>query len=243
MNRVLEARGIAKRYGDLEVLRDVSFALNERESVALLGPSGCGKTTLLRILLGLEAPDNGTTGSPLDHAGYLPQEGLLFPWKTVMQNAELPQQIRGASRPSRRHAVREMLPEFELEAFAKAYPYQLSGGMRQRAALLRAVMTGSPVLLLDEPFGALDTLTRHRMQDWLAGLLARLERAMLFVTHDLDEAVALSRRVVLLSERPGRVCGEVPINLTPAERRRRAGRPFVERRDQLLAHILEGSDG
>ena len=243
MNSVLEARGIAKTYDDLEVLRNITFALDERESVALLGPSGCGKTTLLRILLGLESPDEGGTSGPLDHAGYLPQAGLLFPWKTVMQNAELPQQIRGASRQSRRAAVREMLPNFELEAFAEAYPHELSGGMRQRAALLRAVMTGSPVLLLDEPFGALDTLTRHRMQDWLAVLLTRLERAMLFVTHDLDEAVALASRIVLLSERPGRVCGELPIDLSPEERRQRAGRPFVEKRDQLLARILEGTDG
>ena len=191
------------------------------------------------MLLGLETADRGTVRGSLDRAGYLPQDGLLFPWMTVVRNAELPQQIRSVSRRSRRAAVRDMLDDFGLAEFGNAYPHELSGGMRQRAALLRAVMTGCSVLILDEPFGALDTLTRHRMQDWLANLLTHLERTLLFVTHDLDEALALAGRVVVLSERPGRVRGDLRVSLRRDERRARMGSPFVAARSRLLAIISE----
>jgi len=234
---VLEATGISKSYADLEVLRNVSLSLDERERVALLGPSGCGKTTLLRILLGLEAADRGTLRGSLDRAGYLPQDGLLFPWMTVIRNAELPQEIRSVPRRIRRAAVRDMLDDFGLAGFGNAYPHELSGGMRQRAALLRAVMTGCSVLVLDEPFGALDTQTRHRMQDWLANLLTHLERTLLFVTHDLDEALALAGRIVVLSERPGRVRGALHVALRSDERKVRMGKPFIAARSRLLAII------
>jgi len=237
---VLEAGNLVKSYGSLEVLRNISLTLDEREIVALLGPSGCGKTTLLRILLGLESPDGGTIHGSLDRAGYLPQDGLLFPWKTVIGNVELPQQVRGVSRRARRQVARQWLPDFGLETFEHTYPHELSGGMRQRAALLRAVLTGCPVLVLDEPFGALDTMTRHRMQDWLAGLLDRLGRTLLFVTHDIDEAVALAQRIVLLSPRPGTVHGQLSIGLPTAERLDRLGSAFIDARDQLLA-ITKGN--
>jgi ABC-type nitrate/sulfonate/bicarbonate transport system ATPase subunit len=238
---LLEIRGVSKRFGDLEVLHDVTFNLGERETVALLGPSGCGKTTLLRILLRLETGDGGDITGTLDRAGYLPQGGLLFPWKTVIENAELPPQIRGVDRAERRATVAEHLPAFGLTGFEAAYPHELSGGMRQRVALLRALMTGCPILILDEPFGALDVLTRHRMQDWLAELLERLDRTMLFVTHDLEEAVALAERVVVLTDRPAVVLGEHSVPLGASERTDRLGGPFLAARDALLALIHEGS--
>jgi len=239
---LLAIGGVRKRFGDLEVLRDVTFTLRERETVALLGPSGCGKTTLLRILLGLETADAGEIIGMLDRAGYLPQGGLLFPWKTVIENAELPLRIRGVGRAKRRAAVADYLQVFGLKGFEAAYPHELSGGMQQRAALLRALMTGCPVLVLDEPFGALDVLTRHRMQDWLAQLLLRLDRTMLFVTHDLEEAVALAERVVLLTDRPAVVLGERRIPLGASERLDRLGRPFLAARDGLLA-LIHGRRG
>ncbi len=240
MTAVLTARNVTKRYGDLDVLCGVSLRLEERETVALLGPSGCGKTTLLRILLGLEPADGGEIVGRLDRAGYLPQGGLLFPWKTVLENAELPLQIRGVERAERRAAVAEQLPAFGLTGFEASYPHELSGGMQQRVALLRALLTGCPILVLDEPFGALDVLTRHRMQDWLAELLGRLERTMLFVTHDLEEAVALAERVVLLTDRPAGVLGERTIRLEPSERTDRFGNAFVAARDGLLSLIHQG---
>jgi len=236
---LLAVHGIRKRFGDLEVLRDVSLRLCDRESVALLGPSGCGKTTLLRILLGLEPADEGEIAGALDRAGYLPQGGLLLPWKRAAENAELPLQIRGVDRAERRTAVAEQLLAFGLVGFENAYPHELSGGMRQRVALLRAVLTGCPVLVLDEPFGALDVLTRHRMQNWLAELLERLDRTMLFVTHDLEEAVALAERVVVLTDRPATVLGERRVALEA--RAERLGATFLAARDGLLELIREGS--
>jgi ABC-type nitrate/sulfonate/bicarbonate transport system ATPase subunit len=229
---VISARRLTKRFGDLAVLADVSLAIARRDVVGLLGPSGCGKTTLLRILLGLETYDSGELSTPLHRAGYLPQDALLLPWKTVLGNAELPLQLQG---------VPEALPDFGLEAFADLYPHEMSGGMKQRAALLRAVLTGSEVLVLDEPFGALDTLTRHRLQDWLADLTERLDRTVLFVTHDLEEAVVLSHRVIALSARPALVLGEEPVDLSLAARRERLGREFLAARDRLLA-LLETAE-
>jgi len=238
---LLAVRGIRKRFGDLEVLRDVSLRLGDREAVALLGPSGCGKTTLLRILLGLEPADEGEITGALDRAGYLPQGGLLLPWKTVTENAELPLQIRGVDRAERRAAVAEQLPAFGLVGFENAFSHELSGGMQQRVALLRALLTGCPVLVLDEPFGALDVLTRHRMQDWLAELLERLDRTMLFVTHDIEEAVALAKRVVVLTDRPATVLGERRVALAARDRAARLGETFLATRDGLLQLIREGS--
>jgi ABC-type nitrate/sulfonate/bicarbonate transport system ATPase subunit len=238
---VISARRLTKRFGDLAVLADVSLAIARRDVVGLLGPSGCGKTTLLRILLGLETYDSGELSTPLHRAGYLPQDALLLPWKTVLGNAELPLQLQGVPAAERRRRVREALPDFGLEEFADLYPHEMSGGMKQRAALLRAVLTGSEVLVLDEPFGALDTLTRHRLQDWLADLTERLDRTVLFVTHDLEEAVVLSHRVIALSARPALVLGEEPVDLSLAARRERLGREFLAARDRLLA-LLETAE-
>jgi putative hydroxymethylpyrimidine transport system ATP-binding protein len=231
---------LRKSFGDLLVLDGVSFRIDEGEAVGILGPSGCGKTTLLRILLGLEVPDAGTVASNLERAGYLPQDVLLFPWKTVMENAELPLELQGVRRDVRRARVREELPRFGLAEFADAYPHEISGGMRQRLALLRAALTGSRALVLDEPFGALDTLTRHRLQDWLSSLLEDLDRTLLFVTHDLDEAVTLARRVLVLSRRPAHVVGETAVPLDRQERSDRLGRAAVAARDRVFSLLEEG---
>lgn len=236
----LSACHIEKSFGDVHVLRDVSLTADDGEIVGILGPSGCGKTTLLRILLGLETADAGVVTGPLEQAGYLPQEGLLLPWKTVLGNAELPLALQRMRSRERRDRVRQLLSDFGLEDFERSYPHEISGGMRQRAALLRAVLTGSPVLVLDEPFGALDTVTRHRLQDWLADLARHLRRTVLFVTHDLDEAVVLSERVVILSQRPASVLGGEHVALNLAQRRDRLGTPFLASRDRLLARLQAG---
>jgi len=239
---LLEVDRLSKSYGDLPVLRDVAFHVDEGESLAILGPSGCGKSTLLRILLGLEGYDAGEVRGPVDRAGYLPQDALLFPWKTVVQNAELPLQIRGVDRKRRREEVASRLPSFGLAGFEDAYPHELSGGMRQRAGLLRAVVSGAAVLVLDEPFGALDTLTRHRLQDWLSGLMSELHRTMLFVTHDLEEAVVLADRVLVLSGRPAGVIGERGISLSREERSDRLSPLFYREKDGLLSMIRKGDE-
>ncbi len=240
MSVVVAVDHLAKRFDDLAVLRDVTLAVEQGEVVGLLGPSGCGKTTLLRILLGLESYDAGQVSAAPGRAGYLPQDGLLLPWKSILGNAELSLQLQRMPAAARRDRVRDLLPEFGLDGFERSYPHEISGGMRQRAALLRAVLTGSPTLVLDEPFGALDTLTRHRLQDWLADLARRLRRTILFVTHDLEEAVVLSERVVVLSPRPAVTLGDEEIGLSLDQRSDRLGRAFLAVRDRLLARLEKG---
>jgi len=234
----LKVTGLAKRFGDLEVLRDINFALGEAESIAILGPSGCGKTTLLRILLGLEAADAGSFSPTLDRAGYLPQGSLLFPWKRVIENIELPMQLQGLAREERRSRIRSHLPIFGLEGFESSYPFELSGGMRQRVALLRAVMAGARTLILDEPFGALDTVTRRRLQDWLAGVIEQLACSVIFVTHDLEEAVVLSHRVLVLSDRPASILGHLKSELSSQDRVDRMSSKFLHARNALVDLIV-----
>ena len=241
MHPVLEVNGLTKRFGDLEVLRDVTFSLDERECLAILGPSGCGKTTLLRILLGLEAAERGSFSPPLDRAGYLPQGSLLLPWKRVIENIELPMQLQGVDRDERRTAIRSQLATFGLEGFESAYPFELSGGMKQRVSLLRALMAGAHILILDEPFGALDTVTRHRLQDWLAGTLAQLSCAMIFVTHDLEEAIVLADRILALSERPASILGQLEPNLPAISRTQRLSPEFLDARGRLVELVVAGS--
>jgi putative hydroxymethylpyrimidine transport system ATP-binding protein len=236
----LEVRGLCKSFGDLEVLRDIDLAVDASESVAILGPSGCGKTTLLRILLGLESPDAGAVSRVVDRAGYLPQGSLLFPWKRVLENIELPLQVRGIGKDERRGRIRSHIECFGLEGFERAFPHQLSGGMQQRVALLRAVVAGAPLLLLDEPFGALDTVTRHRLQDWLARIREQLGGSLIFVTHDLDEAIILARRVLVLSNRPATVLGQIAPELGPQVPPDRLSRAFLDARESLVQLIVRG---
>ena len=240
MQTVLEVSGLTKRFGDLEVLHDVGFALGETECLAILGPSGCGKTTILRILLGLESADAGSFSRPLDRAGYLPQGSLLFPWKRVIENIELPMQLQGMAREERRAQIQSHLSIFGLEGFESAYPFELSGGMQQRVALLRAVMAGAQTLILDEPFGALDTVTRHRLQDWLAGTLEQLACSMIFVTHDLEEAIVLAHRILVLSERPASILGQQTPSLSPTSRISRLSSEFLDARQRLIELIVSG---
>lgn len=198
----------------LPVLQDVSFALERNEFVALIGPSGSGKTTLLDIIAGLIDPDVGAVlldGAPttaaqrLGASAYMHQRDLLLPWRTAVDNAALGLEIQGVGRPRARDAARGRFPHFGLGGFEDRYPAQLSGGMRQRVAFLRTMLTGQSLLLLDEPFGALDAMTRAISQRWLQTLLAENPRTVLLVTHDVEEAIFLSDRILVLSERPGTV--------------------------------------
>jgi len=208
------------------------------ESLAILGPSGCGKTTLLRILLGLEIADGGSISNPLDRAGYLPQGSLLFPWKRVIENIELPLKLRGVPKATRRTQIQSLLMTFGLDGFESAYPFELSGGMQQRVALLRAVSAGATTLILDEPFGALDTVTRHHLQNWLVETMDHLACSMIFVTHDLEEAIVLSHRTLVLSERPASVVGQITSELTSTERVDRMCPKFLGARNALVDLIV-----
>jgi ABC-type nitrate/sulfonate/bicarbonate transport system ATPase subunit len=222
----------ATRGGEaVTALQDVSLRAQPGEFVAVVGPSGCGKSTLLELVCGLQAPDTGTvTAAP---ATLMPQHDLLLPWAGALDNAALPLRLGGASRAAARDAARPLLTELGLDGFEHTRPDALSGGMRQRVAVVRTLLAGRPVLCLDEPFGALDALTRDDARAWLQEALDRIPRTVLLVTHDIEEAVVLADRVIVLSPRPGRVIADVPIDLP---RPRRATEPgVVALRSQLLA--------
>lgn len=233
---VVEVHGLNKAYSlgkpPLPVIENVSFTVAQGEFVSVVGPSGCGKSTLLNIIAGLEAPDSGTVtvaGSPqrLGNAAYMPQGDALLPWRTALDNAILGLEVQGAQRDVARSRARELFAIAGLTGFERSLPAALSGGMRQRVAFLRTVLTRGAVMLLDEPFGALDTLTRSEMQTWLLDMWdrlrgpdltrsdktplryrpteVRLSSAAILVTHDVEEALLLSDRVLVLSRRPGRL--------------------------------------
>jgi ABC-type nitrate/sulfonate/bicarbonate transport system ATPase subunit len=200
-------------------LDDVSLTVADGGFVAVVGPSGCGKSTLLRMLAGLIHPTSGSVrvgdvdvaGRP-GHVAFHPQRDALLPWKRAIDNATLGAEVAGVDRSVARAQAAELMERFGLAGFERAWPQQLSGGMRQRVALLRTFLVPRPVLLLDEPFGALDAFTRRDLQQWLAEVWAQDRRTTLLVTHDIDEALLLADTVVVLSGRPGRVVAEVAVD-------------------------------
>ena len=223
-------------------LRDISMHVLPQEFVTVIGPSGSGKSTLFNLITGLLEPQEGEIridGTPVaDRTGYvayMPQRDLLLPWRTVLDNVILPLEIQGADLDDARERARELMPRFGLEGFDDYYPQVLSGGMRQRAAFLRTVMSGRETLLLDEPFGALDALTRRQLQDWLLDLQRSLRRTILFITHDVEEAVYLADRVVVLSARPGEVVKTMTVDLPRPRHQHMIGEPtFGARVTELL---------
>ncbi|SMB81641.1 putative hydroxymethylpyrimidine transport system ATP-binding protein [Desulfonispora thiosulfatigenes DSM 11270] len=192
------------------VFENISFKVEKSEFIALVGPSGCGKTTLLHILGGLLEPTKGQVllnGSNTDRMGkisLMPQEDLLLPWRTILENGVLPLEIKGIKKEEARNRVKELIKEFGLEGYENAYPHHLSGGMRQRVAFLRNILTGNKVILFDEPFSALDALTRFKMQKWLLKMWQKFKPTIIFITHDVEEAIFLSQRIFLLGKIPNR---------------------------------------
>jgi NitT/TauT family transport system ATP-binding protein len=204
-----------------------------REVVAVVGPSGCGKTTLLELICGLQQPDSGRIQA--DPAALMPQRDLLLPWLSALDNAGLAVRARGASREEARRAAAPWLERFGLQSFEHTRPAELSGGMRQRVSFLRTLLAGKPVLALDEPFAALDAITRQEMQAWLGHVLDSEPRTVILVTHDVEEAVILGDRVVVMSSRPGRAVQEIDVPL--ARPRRRTDPAVVELREQALSAL------
>ena len=246
----LELRGLTKafwgRWGHLPTLAQVDMRVRAGEFVSIVGPSGCGKSTLFNILSGLEPADAGqvlldgqeVTGQ-VGLFGYMPQRDLLLPWRSVLDNVILGAEVDGRDRRAARQEARELLPLFGLEEFAANYPATLSGGMRQRAALLRTFLCHRQVLLLDEPFGALDALTRAGMQEWLLAVWERLGQTILFITHDVEEAAFLSDRVYVLTARPARVCLDLPVALSRPRGRAMAASPaFMALKRKLLESLV-----
>lgn len=216
---LLRAEGISKRFGENRVLENVDFTLKKGELVCLLGISGAGKTTLFNILSGLMTPDSGKvllcdrdiTGLP-GEISYMLQKDLLLPYRTVVDNVALPLIIKGEKKKDAREKAASYFAKFGLAGTEKLYPHKLSGGMRQRAALLRTYLASDGVALLDEPFSALDTITKSAMHEWYLDIMHEIDLTTLFITHDMDEAVKLSDRICILGGKPGHILCEIPIS-------------------------------
>jgi ABC-type nitrate/sulfonate/bicarbonate transport system ATPase subunit len=222
---------------EVRALADVSLHAAGGELLAVVGPSGCGKSTLLELICGLQSPDGGSIACP--PAVLMPQRDLLLPWLSALDNAGLALRIAGLSRAQARARAGALFAELGLDGFQRARPSELSGGMRQRVAFLRTLLAGKPLLCLDEPFGALDAITRGEMQAWLAGALAREPRTVVLVTHDVEEAILLADRVAVLSPRPGRVTAQLEVEIERP--RARTDAEVVALRERALSALAMGA--
>lgn len=239
---------VRRTFGEVVALDGVTFEVRRHSRVGIVGPSGGGKSTLLRLTAGLLEPDAGFLSvegaadaeGRLAHCAMMPQRDLLLPWRTALDNAIIAMQNRGVSRDEARQKARPYFERFGLAEFEDVRPAQLSGGMRQRVSFLRTILADKDVLLLDEPFGALDSITRAQLQEWLLGALSDVPRTVLLVTHDVEEALVLSETVVVMSARPGRVIKIIETNLetTGGSRREIVTSPsFVALKEQALEAI------
>ncbi len=235
----VHAEGLRAEYRDrrgqaVVALDELTLTVARGSVQAVVGPSGCGKTTLLELICGLRPPARGRITS--DPAALMPQRDLLLPWLSAIDNAGLALRVAGRSRAQARATAGPLFAELGLDGFEQARPSELSGGMRQRVAFLRTLLAGKPVLCLDEPFGALDAITRQEVQGWLADALAKEPRTVVFVTHDVEEAIVLADRVCILSPRPGRVLAELEVDLPRP--RSRTDSAVVALRERALAALV-----
>lgn len=243
----LQVYEVSKSFGEEKIIRDISLELQEGEIVSLLGVSGGGKTTLFNIIAGLSVPDKGNvfldgeeiTGKP-GRVSYMLQKDLLLPYRTIVDNVALPLIIRGMSKKEAREKAGSFFEEFGLAGTEKKYPSQLSGGMKQRAALLRTYLFSEKVALLDEPFSALDMLTKSTVHEWYLDVMEKIRLSTLFITHDIDEAILLSDRIYLLTGRPGAITKEIIIK-EPKPRRKdfNLSEEFLAYKKEIMAHLEE----
>ena len=213
---VLQVAGVTREYNHKNIIEDIHIHLHQGEFVSILGPSGCGKSTLFNVIAGLLTPEAGQVFvNDLDVTGktgvvsYMYQRDLLLPWRNVIDNGILPLEIRGISKKEAREKVKAMLPVFQLQDDGEKYPVQLSGGMKQRVSLLRTTMFSQEIMLLDEPFGGLDAITRLKMQEYLLEILKKIQGSVLFITHDIDEAIFLSDRIYIINGAPAHIVEEI----------------------------------
>jgi len=244
---ILQVNGVSKSFEQEKIIQNISLELHEGEIVSLLGVSGGGKTTLFNIIAGLSKPDEGTvmlegadiTGKP-GNISYMLQKDLLLPYRTIVDNVALPLVIRGEKKAAAREKAAEYFEEFGLQGTEKKYPSQLSGGMKQRAALLRTYLFSEKVALLDEPFSALDMLTKGAVHEWYLDVMEKIRLSTLFITHDIDEAILLSDRIYLLTGKPGTITKEIIIR-EPKPRRKdfNLSEEFLAYKREIIGH-LEG---
>ena len=234
INKSFDGRG-----KNLSVLEDINLTINDGELVCLLGPSGCGKTTLLRLIAGLDNPTSGevvangeVVEKPSGDRAVIFQQYSLFPWLTVLQNVTFGLEMSGGSKEENIQAAERYLQSVGLLDFKDSYPHELSGGMKQRVAIIRSLLNHSPILLMDEPFSALDMQNRHKLQEQLIGVWQRFENTIVFVTHDVDEAVFLADKIVLLDKNPGKIVEVINVGLERP--RKRESQEFLEIQESIV---------
>lgn len=241
---MLEFRNVTKKFNGFIALENISFRVNDKGFICILGPSGCGKTTLLRLAAGLDQPTSGDIildgkkiEGPGPDRGVVFQEYALFPWRNVRRNIEFGLEIKGMSGGERKAIVDKYLEIVELAKFADAYPHELSGGMKQRVAIARALANEPKILLMDEPFGALDAQTRNQLQEELLAIWEKEHETILFITHNVDEAVFLAEKIVVLTASPGRIKEIIDVKIPRP--RKRTDFEVNRLRDRILSSLAE----
>ena len=237
INKSFDGRG-----KNLSVLEDINLTIDDGEFVCLLGPSGCGKTTLLRLIAGLDNPTSGeivangeVVENPSGDRAVIFQQYSLFPWLTVLQNVTFGLEMSGGSKEENVKAAERYLKSVGLLEFKDSYPHELSGGMKQRVAIIRSLLNHSPILLMDEPFSALDMQNRHKLQEQLIGVWKRFENTIVFVTHDVDEAVYLADKIVLLDKNPGKIAEIISVDLERP--RKRDSQEFLAIQESIVSKL------
>ena len=237
----IKIKNISKKIGELKILEDINMEIKKGEFVSILGPSGCGKSTLFKLITKLLEIDLGKIELGKSNGGaisYMPQKDLLLPWKTLYENASIPLEISGVKKEKWEKIIFPLIEEFGLKGFEDKYPNELSGGMRQRAGLLRSFLIDSELMLLDEPFGALDALTRSSMQEWLLKIWEKHGRTVLFITHDIDEAIYLSDKIYVFSTRPGRILKEIEVKFSRPRKKEIITTPkFMEYKKEIMESL------
>ncbi|WP_295590586.1 ABC transporter ATP-binding protein [uncultured Methanobrevibacter sp.] len=243
----IEIKNICKSFEgknkNLSVLKDINLTINDGELICLLGPSGCGKTTLLRLIAGLEQPSSGeiiangeVVKKPSGDRAVIFQQYSLFPWLTVLQNVTFGLEMtKKGTKEENIAAAERYLESVGLIDFKDSYPHELSGGMKQRVAIIRSLLNHSPILLMDEPFSAVDMQTRHKLQEQLIGVWKRFNNTIVFVTHDVDEAVYLADKIVILDKNPGRIASIVEVDIERP--RRRDSREFIQIQESIVKDL------
>lgn len=242
---LLEVKSVSKSFGDERVIKDISINLGQGETVAILGVSGCGKTTLFNIIAGLLEPDSGeillgnsSIKGKAGNVSYMLQKDLLLPYRSILDNVALPLIIRGTPKKEARKMADALFKRFDLDGTQNKYPFRLSGGMRQRAALLRTYLFSEKVALLDEPFSALDMLTKSAVHEWYLGVMEKIKLSTLFITHDIDEAILLSDRIYVMTRKPAVISKEIIID----EKKQRGKdfqltEKFIGYKKEIISHL------
>ncbi|WP_448163582.1 ABC transporter ATP-binding protein [Bacillus mobilis] len=238
---ILQFHNVSFHYDEKPIINELNASIQDKEFVSIIGPSGCGKSTLFRLITGLEEASTGQielTETKSHPVGYMPQKDMLLPWRTIIENAALPLECQGVQKKEAQIKAKELLHKFGLQGYETKYPKDLSGGMRQRVSFIRTLLTGGEILLLDEPFSALDALTKASLQEWLFEQWKEWEKTILFITHDVEEALFLSNRILVVEHQPITTLTERVVPLDRNRTRKDLYKPEVlALKDELLSML------